>query len=77
MCRDPSLHREATPLLVCESKALGAEMLTQHPVLFLQVFDDLLLLPIEPTGERNQYDMPGRHGVIVAFLESAWPECGT
>jgi len=72
-----TLHGEATPLVIGKPKTFGAELLTQHPVLFLQVFDDLLLLPIEPTGERNQYDMPGRHDAMVAFVESARPECGT
>jgi hypothetical protein len=53
------LHHEAAPLFVVEPKALGAELLTQHPILLLQIIDDLLLLSIGPTGDRNQYNMQG------------------
>jgi hypothetical protein len=56
------LHREATPLLIGEAKALIAELLAQRAVLALEVLDDLELIPVDPTGEHRQDEVPRRHG---------------
>jgi len=37
---------------------LALEMLTEHPILFLKVFNDILLLPIQPSGQRHHKNLP-------------------
>jgi hypothetical protein len=56
------LHREATPLVIGEPNALVAELLTQRAVFGLEILDDLELLPVDPTGENRQDEVPRRHG---------------
>jgi hypothetical protein len=48
------LHGKAPPLLICEAKTLVAELLAQGAVLGFEVFDDLELFPVDPTGEHRQ-----------------------
>jgi hypothetical protein len=56
--------------------ASGVTMQPSSRSTFLEIVDDLLMLSIEQTGERNQYDKP-RTWRYVAFVESVWRECGT
>ena len=42
---------EATALTIREPQALSAQLLAEHPVLLLQVLDDVLLTAIHPSGE--------------------------
>ncbi len=37
---------QTTTLVISETDPRALEMLTKHPILFLQVLDDVLLLPV-------------------------------
>ena len=56
-----TLDREATALRVRESDALRSEVLAQHTVFRFQVVDHLLLLAVDPAGERRQHHVPASH----------------
>jgi hypothetical protein len=43
--------RSAPSLSIGEQQALFAQLLAEHPVLLLQVLDDVLLIAIHPSGE--------------------------
>jgi len=49
---------QTTALIIAEQDSLLAEFLAEHAVLFTKVLDRGLLLPIEPTGQRHQQEMP-------------------
>ena len=39
------------PLVIAESKSLGSDLFSQHPVLFHQKFDDVLLMAVHPSSD--------------------------
>ena len=43
-------------------------MLAKHPILFLKVLDDILLLPIQPSCQRHHNNLPGMSIMIVILL---------
>ena len=43
------LHRPSGPLTATATK---------HPILFLKVFDDVLLLSVQPSGQRHYQNLP-------------------
>ena len=52
------LAGQTTTLVIGETDPLALEMLTKHPVLFLKVLHDVLLLPIQPSGQRHHQNLP-------------------
>src|SRR5262245_12131170 len=50
----PDLRGEPSTLIVREAQASGSKLLAQDAVLFLQIVDDVTLLLVDPTGERDQ-----------------------
>ena len=63
-------HRKASPLSVGQSKSPTTELLFENAVLFLNVFDDRVLLASDPSGHGGYEDLPWMedrcHLVIVA-----------
>ena len=55
----PGFRRESTALVVREPQTSGPELFPQDAVLFLEIVDDIALLLVHPTGERDQ-DEPQR-----------------
>jgi hypothetical protein len=49
--------RQSTSLRVRKPKALSTDLLPENAVLLLQVFDDLLLVPTQPTGKQNKSEL--------------------
>src|SRR5262249_45427821 len=62
----PGLRGEPTTLIVREAQASRSKLLAQDAVLFLQIVDDVALLLVDPTGERDQDELQRmrqpRHG---------------
>ena len=54
-----TLRRQPSSLVVGQPEALAAQLLTEDTILFLQVADDGLLVPIDPTGCRYDQRLPG------------------
>ena len=52
-----ALHCEAPALIVGEAKPSPAELLPEHPVLLLEVVDDMVLVAIDPTGHGQEEEM--------------------
>jgi hypothetical protein len=50
----PGFRRQATALIVREPQTSGAELFSQGAVLFLEIVDDIALLLVHPTGERDE-----------------------
>ena len=46
--------RQATPLIVIEAQSPRADLSAQNSILLAQMGDDLLMLVVHPTGNRNQ-----------------------
>ena len=53
----PGLRGEPTTLIVREAQASGSKLRAQDAVLFLQIVDDVALLLVDPTGERDQDEL--------------------
>jgi hypothetical protein len=53
----PGLRGESTTLIVREAQASGSTLLAQDAVLFVQIVDDVALLLVDPTGERDQDEL--------------------
>src|SRR5262249_14054015 len=53
----PGLCGEPTTLIVGEAQASGSKLLAEDAVLFLQIVDDIALLLVDPTGERDQDEL--------------------
>ena len=47
-------NRQTAVLLVIESQPPITELLPQDPILFAEIVNDVLLLLVEPAGERNR-----------------------
>ena len=52
------LGSQSSSLLVSEPDSLALEVLTKHPVLFLQVLDDVELLAVYPAGQCQHHNLP-------------------
>jgi hypothetical protein len=50
----PRFRRQATALIVREPQTSGAQLFPQGAVLLLEIVDDIALLLVHPTGERDQ-----------------------
>ena len=50
----PGSHRQASALVVVEAQPLTSELFAQHAILFLKIVDDILMVLVQPAGERNQ-----------------------
>ncbi len=57
------LHAESAPLVISQSETLAAELAFEDPVLFDQVVDDISLLPIDPTCDADDQQLPRVNGV--------------
>jgi hypothetical protein len=57
--QDFAFDGQATTLVIAEKNSLPAQLLFEDLILGDQVFDDLLLLPVEPAGQNNQQQLPG------------------
>jgi hypothetical protein len=69
---DPAFHRQAAPLVIGEAEPPRSMRCSQDSVLFEQVVNDSLLLPVDPAGE-EQYDESERRRQRVHARE-ACPE---
>jgi hypothetical protein len=63
------LRREASTLIVAQPEAASRQLPLEDPVLLYQVFDDVLLVTVNPTRERHQQHLQqgvvGNHSPIV------------
>jgi hypothetical protein len=46
--------RQATPLIVIEPQSSRADLSAQNSILLAQIYDDLLMLVVHPTGNGDQ-----------------------
>ena len=62
--------RQQSSLGVCKPQTPWAQMFPQDAVFLPKVIDDILLLPIDPTGERYEDELPGDgcHGPMLAQM---------
>jgi len=44
---------KAAPLVIGKAKSVSADLRSQNPIFFDDIFDHLLLSPVQPTGNRN------------------------
>jgi hypothetical protein len=51
------LDCESTALRIRESQSLPAELLSEHPILRLQVLDHILLAAVHPSGEEQHQEL--------------------
>jgi hypothetical protein len=51
------LHRESSTLLIREAESLPAQPITQGSIFLLEIFDDLLLMPIHPASEDQHQEL--------------------
>ena len=69
-----SLHRQSTTLIVGQPELPATQLLFEDPVLLDQVGDHILLMPVHPTGNRQQEQLErersGRHPAIVGARNS-------
>ena len=61
-------RRQATALRVGEPQTFGPELFMEDAILFLEIIDDIALLLVHPTGERDEHEpkrvrQQRRHGV--------------
>ncbi len=56
-CR-PNNHGQTPSLVIGQSEPLPSKLLLQDTILLLKVFDDVLLVPIDPAGEGGEEDLP-------------------
>ena len=47
------LHAQPTPLLIGKSEPTAIEVFLVHPDLFDEIVDDLLLIPVDPAGYKQ------------------------
>jgi len=50
---------QTSALVIVEQDAFLAELLSEHPIFSFQIFDDLLLVAIDPTGQDEKEQLPG------------------
>ena len=64
----PGLGGQAPALIICESRSLPSELLSEHTTLLLQVVDDQLLLMIEPARQGDHHEVPwvNRHPAMLS-----------
>ena len=53
----PGFRGEPTALIVGEAQAPGSEPFAQDAVLFLEIVDDITLLLVDPTSERDEKEL--------------------
>jgi hypothetical protein len=46
-------------LVIGQSESLPSKLRLQDTILLLKVFDDVLLVPIDPAGEGGEENLPG------------------
>jgi hypothetical protein len=46
-------------LVIGQSESLPSKLRLQDTILLLKVFDDVLLVPIDPAGECGEENLPG------------------
>ncbi len=54
-----ALHGQTPSLVIGQSEPLSSKLLLQDTILLLKVFDDVLLVPIDPASECGEEDLPG------------------
>ena len=71
---EPSLRRQSTTLIVSQPELPATKLLFEDPVLFDQVGDNVLLMPMHPARNRQQEQLEressGRHSAIVGALNA-------
>jgi hypothetical protein len=64
-----AFRREASALVISQPEAAPFQLPLEDPVLFHQIFDDLLLVAVDPSRERYEQHLQrvevGSHGRIV------------
>ena len=45
--------------VIGDRQAFGSELFSEYSILFLEVFDDIALITIDPTGEEHQQKLKG------------------
>ena len=56
--RDFAFDCQTSTLIVVEQDSLLSEFFLEHGILGTKVFNDFLLLAIDPTGKENRHQMP-------------------
>jgi hypothetical protein len=51
------LYREPSALLIREAESLPTQLLPQGSIFLLEIFDDLLLMPIDPASEDQHQEL--------------------
>ena len=68
-----ALCGESSTLVVVQAKAFSTELLFQHPFLFDEVLQHLLLMAVDPGSERDQEQVgevqDGSHPEILPFIK--------
>jgi hypothetical protein len=50
---------QSAPLVIVQQNAFLAQLFLEYPVLSAKVVDDNLLLPVDPSGENEEIQLPG------------------
>jgi hypothetical protein len=53
----PGFRGKPTALVIREAQTPGPELFPQNAVFLLEAIDDIALLPVHPTGERDQNEL--------------------
>jgi hypothetical protein len=64
--KDLGFHGQPYPLFVSEPKPLSFELLLEYTILFDEIVDDLLLVPVEPAGQGDYQQMEGCMTLLIA-----------
>ena len=75
-----ALGRQTTTLTIGETDPLALEMLTKHPILFLKVLHDVLLLPVQPPGQCHHQNLPRvsyheEHSTVSEYRRTGRTQC--
>ncbi len=56
---DLALNRKTTPLIVVEQNAFPANLFLEYLIFGVEIFDNFLLMAIDPAGDNHQAKLPG------------------
>ena len=74
--QDLAFHGQAAPLVVGEARPSGTMRCAENPVLFEQVVNDRLLLPVDPAGDKKDEERErGRQRVHREACPRSTPRC--
>ena len=55
-----ALEGQASALVIIQENATLAELFSQHLILSQQILDRVLLMSVDPTGQDEKQELPGR-----------------